>query len=273
MKFIAYQLAFIRGDQAAMQHIAEAVANRGDQSFMLTYAAMGKYFQGRAREGRETANAAVQKSEHDAPEFAANIRGSQGAIEYELGYPDEARKQTEAALAMTGDKDVRSLAAFTLARLGDTTRAEKIVAELEKQYSDRSLKAEDAVVNGAVELQRKQPTLAIEALEPARLFEMGSGPSAAVDYWPLYYRGLAYYDLHDAAKALAEFQKISDHRGMSPLSPWYVLARLGSARAYVLQGDIAKAKTSYQDLFAFWKDADPDMPLLKQAKAEYEKIH
>jgi tetratricopeptide (TPR) repeat protein len=273
MKFIAYQLAFIRGDQAAQQHIGDAVANPSSQSFILSFAATGKYFQGRVREARETAHAAVQKSEHDTPEFAANIRGSQGAIEYELGYPDEARKQTEAALAMTDDKDVRSLAAFTLARLGDTTRAEKIVAELEKQYSDRSLKAEDAVVNGAVELQRKQPTLAIEALEPARLFEMGSGPSAAVDYWPLYYRGLAYYDLHDAAKALAEFQKISDHRVLNPLSPWYVLARLGSARAYVLQGDIAKAKTSYQDLFAFWKDADSDMPLLKQAKAEYEKIH
>jgi tetratricopeptide (TPR) repeat protein len=190
-----------------------------------------------------------------------------------LGYPDEARKQTLAALAMTGDKDVRTLAAFALARMGDTTRAAKIVADLEKQYSDSSFKAEVAVVRSGIELQRKQPSQAVAALEPARKFEMGSGPTASVDYWPLYYRGLAYYDLHDATKALAEFQKISDHRGMNPVSPWYVLARLGSARAYVLQGDVAKAKKSYQDLFAFWKDADPEMPLLKQAKAEYEKIH
>jgi tetratricopeptide (TPR) repeat protein len=256
-----------------MRRLIDGTPNPVQQSFMLSYDSLGKYFQGRVREARGTASGAVEKGGHDALEFAANVRATQGAIEYELGYPDEARKQTQASIAMTEDKDVRALAAFTLARLGDTTRAEKIVADLEKQYNDRSLKAEVAVVRSAIELQRKQPERAIQALEPARLFEMGSGPIASVDYWPLYYRGLAYCDLHDATKALAEFQKIADHRGMNPVSPWYVLARLGSARAYVLQGDIAKAKTSYQDLFAFWKEADADMPLLKQAKAEYEKIH
>ena len=274
MKFIAFQLAFVRGDQAAMQHMVDAMATPVDQAFMLNYVGLGKYFQGRMREAREKSNLAVQKSEHDAREFAANVRATQGAIEFEFGYPEEARKQTQIAMDMTEDKDVRTLAAFTMARMGDGRRAEKIVSALEKQYNtDKSLKAEVAVVRSAIELQSKHPERAVEALEPARLFEMGSGPTAAVDYWPLYYRGLAYCDLHDATKALAEFQKISDHRGMNPVSPWYVLARLGSARAYVLQGDIAKAKTSYQDLFAFWKDADADMPLLKQAKAEYEKIH
>ncbi len=273
MKIVAYQLAFIRGDQVAAQHLVDTAANPGEQAIMLSYAALGKYFQGRVREAREINSMAIQNSEHDARELAANIRATQGLVECEFGYLDEARKQAEASVAMTDDKDVRTLEAFTLARIGDANRAEKIVADLEKQYSDRSFKAEVAVVRSAVALQRKQPSVAIEALEPARLFEMGSGPSAPVDYWPLYYRGLAYYDLHDTAKALAEFQKISDHRGLNPVSPWYVLARLASARAYVLQGDVAKAKTSYQDFFAFWKDADPEVPLLKQAKAEYEKIH
>ncbi len=273
MKMIAYQLAFIRGDQVATQHVVDSVTNPGEQAFMWGFVAFGKYSQGRVREAREMTDGAVKKSEHEAREFAANMRAGQGAVEYEFGNLEEAQKQTQAALAMTDDKDVRTLAAFTLARIGDTKRAEKIVSDLEKQYSDRSFKAEVAVVRSAIELKRKQPSTAIEALEPARLFEMGSGPSAAVDYWPLYYRGLAYYDLHDAGKALAEFQKISDHRGLNPTSPWYVLARLASARAYVLQGDLAKARTSYQDFFAFWKDADPDVPLLKQAKAEYEKIH
>ncbi len=273
MKIVAYQLAFIRGDQVAAQHLVDSGAIPSEQAFMLSYAALGKYFQGRVREAREMNNAAVQKSEHDAREFAANIRATQGAVEYEFGYLDEARKQTQAALAMTDDKDVRAVAAFTLARTGDTNRSEKIVSDLEKEHNDRSFKAEVALVRSAVALQRKQPSVAVEALEPARLFEMGSGPSATVDYWPLYYRGLAYYDLHDTGKALAEFQKILDHRGLNPMSPWYVLARLASARTYVLQGDLAKAKTSYQDFFAFWKDADPDVPLLKQAEAEYERIH
>jgi eukaryotic-like serine/threonine-protein kinase len=112
----------------------------------------------------------------------------------------------------------------------------------------------------------------VSALESTRAFEMGAGPIAALDYWPLYLRAEAYSNLHDPAKALAEYQKIADHRGMNPTSALYVLARLGAGRAYALQGDNAKARAAYQDFFASWKDADPDVPLLKQAKAEYEKL-
>jgi len=79
-------------------------------------------------------------------------------------------------------------------------------------------------------------------------------------------------DLHDYGKALAEYQKIADHRGFNPTSPLYVLARLGAGRAFALQGDTVKAKAAYQDFFAFWRDADSDIPILKQAKSEYEKL-
>jgi tetratricopeptide (TPR) repeat protein len=109
-------------------------------------------------------------------------------------------------------------------------------------------------------------------LEPARRYELGGGPTAPVDFWPLYLRGEAYLDLHDPAKALIEYQKIADHRGLNPTSPLYVLARLGTARTYAQQRDSNKARAAYQDFFAFWKDADPDIPLLKQAKLEYAKL-
>jgi hypothetical protein len=82
----------------------------------------------------------------------------------------------------------------------------------------------------------------------------------------------AFLDLRDGSKALAEYQKITDHRGLSPMSPLFSLARLGMARAFALQGDAPKARAAYQDFFAFWKDADPDVPLLRQAKAEYGKL-
>ena len=272
-KLIGYQLAFVRGDQVAMQHIVDSVAGTSDEPFLLGFVASTRYFQGRVREAREASNTAVQKSEHQSREFAANVRAAEGAIESELGYPEEARRQTQAALAMTNDNDVSSLAAQTLARLGDASHAEKLIADLAKQYPDnRTLKAELATARAAGELQRKQPARAIEALESARAFELGAGPTAPVDFWPLYLRGEAYFDLHDTGKALAEYQKIADHRGIQPASPWYVLARLAAGRAYALQGDAAKARTAYQDFFAFWKDADPDVPLLKQAKAEYEKL-
>ncbi len=270
---IGYQLAFIRGDQAAMQHALDSVAGTGDEAFILSFEANVKYFQGRVREAREVCDTAARKSEQ-SKDVVASVRVSEGAIEAELGNADEARRQTEAALAMTEDKNVRGQAPLTLARTGDSSGAEKMIAELAKEYpTDEVLNKGDlAVARAAVALQHKQPARAIEALEPARIFELGSGPVAPVDFWPLYLRGEAYLDLHDPAKALLEYQKIAAHRGMSPTSPLYVLARLGSARAYVQQGDSNKARAAYQDFFAFWKDADPEIPLLKQAKVEYGKL-
>ena len=89
---------------------------------------------------------------------------------------------------------------------------------------------------------------------------------------PAYVRGEAYLMLHDGNAAAAEFQKFIDHRGVVVNSPWGALARLGLARAYAMQGDMIKARTAYQDFLTLWKDADPDIPLLKQAKAEYAKL-
>jgi tetratricopeptide (TPR) repeat protein len=126
-------------------------------------------------------------------------------------------------------------------------------------------------VRAAIELQLKQPAQAITTLEAATPYEFGSPPDGA-QYWPMYIRGEAYLRLGDGAKAAAEYQKILDRRGISPTSPLYPLARLGLGRAYVLQGDKAKAKATYQDFFATWKDADPDVPILKEAKAEYAKL-
>jgi predicted Zn-dependent protease len=175
---------------------------------------------------------------------------------------------------MSQDKGLKGSAALVLVRIGDASRAEKMIADLAKENPTDTVlnNAVLAVDRAALELQRKQPARAVDALEPARRYELAGGPGAPVDFWPLYLRGQAYLDLHDPAKALVEYQKIADHRGLSPTSPLYVLARLGAARAYAQQRDSNKARVAYQDFFAFWKDADPDIPLLKQAKTEYAKL-
>jgi tetratricopeptide (TPR) repeat protein len=203
------------------------------------------------------------------------VRTGQAGFEAELGNLEEARRQNQAAFAMTNDKGIRSGVALALARTGDLGRAEKLIADLAKEYpADSTLNnAALPIARAAIALQRKQPADAVKALEAARPFEMGSGPTAPIDFWALYLRAEAYSNLHDAAKAVGEYQRIADHRGLSPTSPLYVLARLGAARAAAQGGDAAKARTAYQDFFAFWKDADPDVPVLKQAKAEYEKLH
>ena len=271
---IGYDLAFIRGDQATMQHTLDAIAGKGSEPFLLALVSNVKYFQGRVREAREVCNTIVQKSEQDSKDFTANIRASQAATEAEVGNTEEARRQVDTALSMSQDKNLKGSAAMVLARIGDASRAEKMIADLAKENpTDMVLNnAQLSVDRAALELQRKQPARAVEALEPARRYELAGGPTAPVDFWPLYLRGEAYLDLHDPAKALIEYQKIADHRGLNPTSPLYVLARLGTARAYGQQKDSNKARVAYQDFFAFWKDADPDIPLLKQAKTEYAKL-
>jgi predicted Zn-dependent protease len=121
-------------------------------------------------------------------------------------------------------------------------------------------------------LQRNQPAQAIAALESAKPYELGADRRLFGSYWAIFVRGDAYLHSHDGANAAIEYQKILDHRGIDPTSPSFSLSRLGLARAYALQGDTAKAKAAYQDFFALWKDADPDVPILKSAKAEYEKL-
>jgi tetratricopeptide (TPR) repeat protein len=142
-----------------------------------------------------------------------------------------------------------------------------LVDDLAKDFPLDTLLNNDALptVRAIVELQRKNPTRALSLLEAAKPYEIS-------DYGSLYVRGEAYLQAHDGAKAAAEYQKILDHRGIGALDPAYALARVGLGRAWVLQGQTAKARSAYQDFLAFWKDADPDIPVLKQAKEQYEKL-
>ena len=122
-------------------------------------------------------------------------------------------------------------------------------------------------------MQRKDPNRAIELLKVAGTVEL-SGLTGDLDILmsPAYVRGEAYLMLHDGNRAAAEFQKLIDHRGLVVNFPWGALARLKLARAYAMQGDTAKARAAYRDFLTLWKDADPDVPILKQAKAEYAKL-
>jgi hypothetical protein len=122
-------------------------------------------------------------------------------------------------------------------------------------------------------LERKDPNRAIELLKVASSIELSSATAdLTIFLCPVYLRGEAYLMLHDGNRAAAEFQKFIDHRGVAMNFPWGALARLGLARAYAMQGDTAKTKSAYQDFLTLWKDADPDIPILKEAKAEYAKL-
>ena len=169
---------------------------------------------------------------------------------------------------------MRILAALALARAGDNAGAEKLAAELDKTFPLDTLVQRYwlPTIRAAVALERKDPNRAIELLKVASTIELGASGTLAIWMCPTYLRGEAYLMLHDGNRAASEFQKLIDHRGVVVNFPWGALARLGVARAYTLQGDTAKARDAYQDFLTLWKHADPDIPILKEAKAEYAKL-
>ena len=129
-------------------------------------------------------------------------------------------------------------------------------------------KFELPAIQATIELERNNPAKALEVLQPVEPYDLSVGRGM----WPAYKRGLANLALHKGPEAAADFQKVMDHPGVVQMTITGALSRLGLARAYALEGDTAKARVAYQDFFALWKDADPNIPILVAAKAEYAKL-
>ena len=269
-----YDLAFIRGDEATMRQEVERAQTQPQLPVVLLLQGQSECAQGRIKKARESYSSTVSAAKaHNFMEFAAEAMGAEATCDSEVGFPKEARQTITAALALSDNKVSRSEAAYVFARVGESAQSQKLVGEITKEWPFDTLlhKVWLPLAQAISDIQRHQPAQAIARLESAAPYELGGPPDGAL-YWPIYIRGEAFLEARDGAKAAAEYQKILDHRGIAPISPLYFLAHLGLGRAYALQGDTAKAKLAYQDFFALWKDADPDVPILKQAKVEYEKL-
>jgi tetratricopeptide (TPR) repeat protein len=217
----------------------------------------------------------MESAQHnDAKESAATYQAEATLLEVESGNRQQARAEANAAVKLASNRSVRAMAALALARAGDTAGAEKLAAQLDKTFPLDTLVQEYwlPTIRAAVALERQDPNRAIELLKAASTIELSEPTNLAMSLCPVYVRGEAYLTLHDGYRAAAEFQKFIDHRGLVVNFPWGALARLGLARAHALQGDTAKTRTAYQDFLTLWKDADPDVPIYKQAKAEYAKL-
>jgi eukaryotic-like serine/threonine-protein kinase len=184
-----------------------------------------------------------------------------------------AKQKIDAALRLAPGRDVKVLAAFTLARVGESARSKAIVEQLEKSDGTNTMLKLYwfPTIEAAVDLNAGNASQALIALEATAPYDLG-GPLPISGLYPVYVRGQAYLASHNGAGAAGEFQKILDHRGIVQNFPLGALAHLQLGRAYVLTGDTAKAKAAYQDFFNVWKDADPDVPILKEAKTEYAKL-
>jgi tetratricopeptide (TPR) repeat protein len=296
-----YQLAFLKGDAAQMaQLVSAALGKPGSEDLLLATQADTEGWYGKLKNAHELTRKAMDSAEHnDANETAAGYQAEAALREVESGNREQARAEANAALKLAPNRDVRAMAALALARAGDMAAAEKLPAELDKAFPLDTLVQRYwlPAIRAGVALERKDPNRAIELLKAVSTVELGT-PTAVLTVYlcPVYIRGEAYLMLHDGNAAAAEFQKFIDHRGVVVNFPWGALARLGLARAYALEAGVGaglvpvppgrehpqgatlqqealgKARAAYQDFLTLWKDADPDIPILKEAKAEYAKL-
>ena len=278
LRFYLYQLDFVRNDAAGMaQQVTWASGKSGSEDrFSAEEADSAAYF-GKLGKARELSRRAVASAEEAGQkETAAGYEAGAALREALFGTVAEDRKRTAAALGLSTGRDVEYGAALALAFGGDTARAEALAEDLAKRFPEDTLVQFNYLptIRAQLALVRMDHSKAIEVLQAASPYELGtpSGNAYSPGLYPVYVRGKAYLAMHQGGEAAAEFRKILDNRGIALNEPIGALARVGLARAYVLQNDTAKAKAAYQDFLTLWKDADPDIPILKQAKAEYAKL-
>ena len=269
-----YLLAFLESDETQMARFAaDAMGKPGTEDMLLAAQSDTEGWYGKLKSAQELTGRAMESAQrNDAKEKAAGYEAEAALRDVESGDREQARAEANAALKLAPNRQVRVMAALALARAGDTAAAEKLAAKLDKAFPLDTMVQRYwlPTIRASVALERKDPNRAIELLKVASTIELAWGTGDPLG--PVYVRGEAYLMLHDGKAAAAEFQKFADRRGVVKNFPWGALARLGLARAYAMQGDTAKAKSAYQDFLTLWKDADPDVPILKQAKAEYAKL-
>jgi len=275
---LRYYLEFLKGDQAGMdREIARAGERVADQ--MSHHQALVLARSGRMREARtlwERAIALAQQAGRH--ETAAIYTAAEAVCEAHCDNRAAARQHAHEALQLAKSRDVVYASAFALALSGDLPESQKLAADLDRRFpEDTPVQFEYVPILHAISaLASGAPSDAVERLQRAVPYDLAMpGTSFFARFGGLYtayVRGEAYLAAGRGQEAAAEFQKVLNHRGIVLADPIGALAHLQLGRAYAAAGDKVKAKSAYQDFLALWKDADPDIPVLKQAQAQYAKL-
>jgi serine/threonine protein kinase len=274
-----YEIAFLQNDSAGMaQQVAASVGQPGTEDQVLGAEAETAAYYGQLKKARELSRQAMDSAERaDEQEAAATYLAMSAVREALFGNAPEARSRATSALERSTARDVRYAAALTFVLTGDDGRAEVLAADLNKEYPKDTLVQFNFLpaLRGLLALDRRNAPEALATLRAATPYELAETRFSVLAWtgmYPVYVRGEAYLAARQGSQAAAEFQEILDHRGVVLNEPIGVLAHLQLGRAYAMQGDTAKARAAYQDFLTLWKNADPDIPVLKQAKAEYAKL-
>jgi serine/threonine protein kinase/Tfp pilus assembly protein PilF len=269
--FYAYRLAFVRNDQETMKKEVGWMSKQPHPGDLLDLQGGTAAFQGQVKKAvdffRRSADSikAEGRNENASQELLAIAQ-----VQATAGYCEQIGPNITAGLTLARGRFSLGGAASALAYCGQAAQTQPLIEELQERFP-KDTPANVVLVPGvraSLENSRGNFSQSIQLLEPARRFE--PGPISGL--WTMYLRGQAYLGMRSGEQAAAEFEKILAHRGVEPASMFYPLAQLGLARAAIISGDSGKARKAYQDFFALWKDADEDLPILVQAKKEYEHL-
>jgi len=280
---LRYAIAFLKDDKAEMEREAAQFSERpgGDdwisnaQGFVAAYSGHLDKARKMSRRAADLARKADRRDTEALYETDTAVR------EALFGNVSTIRQTAANALALSKSRDVTYGASLALALSGDSSRSEALTEDLSRRFPEDTRVQFTYVpaLRALLALNHSQPSKAVERLQTAIPYELGIPTEGGSEFllgtgnlYPAYVRGLAYLAAHRGVEAAGEFQKILDHRGIVICDPIGALAHLQLARAYAQSGDKAKARSTYQDFLKAWEDADPDIPILKQAKAEYSKL-
>ena len=276
---LLYQIAFLQNDTAGMaRQVASSAGTPGVEDWLLGSEADTAAYSGRLRAAREFSRQAMDSAERAGEEEAvATYSAGFGLREALFGNADAARRRASLAMKRPAGHDVQYVSALALAYAGDDRQAQALTAGLAHSFPEATIVQYNYLptLRAKLALSNGNPSEALESLRAAAPYELGQSTYSSYRctvMFPVYVRGEAYLAAHQGSNAATEFQKILDHRGIVLNEPLGALAHLGIGRAYAMQRDTVKAKAAYQDFLALWKDADPDIPILQQAKAEYAKL-
>ena len=284
---LLYFIDFLQHDAAGMEREAAGLMGKpGFEDNVLYVESDTAAYAGQFSKARELTRRASESAQRaDEKETAASYVAEAAVREALVGNMSLAKQQAQAAVALSTGRDVNAISAVALGLAGDAAQAGRLAADLARRFPEDTIVQFNYLpsIHAAIALQEGSASRAIEALVPATPYELGScGWPFTFVLYPIYLRGEAYVAAQQGSAAAAEFQKILDHPSVVVNEPIGSLAHLGMARAYALEAGSAigadadaaraKAREAYQDFLTLWKDADPDIPILIAAKAEYAKF-
>jgi eukaryotic-like serine/threonine-protein kinase len=274
LEICAYRLALFQNNATEMERaVAWSVGRPGEEDTMLNTESGRQAYFGRLEKAREFARRAVDSERRDGfKQVASSVEASSALREAEMGNARVAQQQLTASLA--SGEDVMDNAAMTLALLADTSKAQKFADDLNKlqPLDTYAQQVKLPIIRAQIEIAHAKASQAVEILKGAAPFGLGTCNDPAAQWCLPYWLGMAYLAAGQGTAAAGQFQELLNQRHFLMGSYRAPLAQLGLARAYALAGDAAKARAAYQDFLTLWKDADPDIPILKEAKSEYAKV-